>query len=74
MSCHKAFPQNEAGRASASAANKKMRAAFSLIELLISLAVLSVLVVLAASLIGAIQDTEGMGLKDGPAESQSEKF
>ena len=56
MSCHKAFPQNEAGRASASAANKKMRAAFSLIELLISLAVLSVLVVLAASLIGAIQD------------------
>ena len=49
MSCHKAFPQNEAGRASASAA-------FSLIELLISLAVLSVLVVLAASLIGAIQD------------------
>jgi uncharacterized protein (TIGR02599 family) len=56
MSCHKAFPQNEAGRASPSAANKKMRAAFSLIELLISLAVLSVLVVLAASLIGAIQD------------------
>ena len=74
MSCHKAFPQNEAGRASPSATNKKMRAAFSLIELLISLAVLSVLVVLAASLIGAIQDTEGMGLKDGPAESQSEKF
>jgi len=56
MSCNKAFPQNEAGRASQSAANKKMRAAFSLIELLISLAVLSVLVVLAASLIGAIQD------------------
>jgi uncharacterized protein (TIGR02599 family) len=56
MSCHKAFAQNKAGRASPSAANKKMRAAFSLIELLISLAVLSVLVVLAASLIGAIQD------------------
>ena len=49
MSYHKAFPKNQAGRASASAA-------FSLIELLISLAVLSVLVVLAASLIGAIQD------------------
>lgn len=49
MSCHKAFPKNQAGRASA-------HAAFSLIELLISLAVLSVLVVLAASLIGAIQD------------------
>jgi len=49
MSCHKAFPQSEAGRAS-------VRTAFSLIELLISLAVLSVLVVLAASLIGAIQD------------------
>ena len=56
MSCHKAFPQNEAGRASPNATNKKMRDAFSLIELLISLAVLSVLVVLAASLIGAIQD------------------
>ena len=49
MSCHKTFQQGESGRASPSAA-------FSLIELLISLAVLSVLVVLAASLIGAIQD------------------
>ena len=49
MSCHKAFQHGESGRASPSAA-------FSLIELLISLAVLSVLVVLAASLIGAIQD------------------
>lgn len=56
MSYHKAFPKNQAGRASPSAAIKKKRAAFSLIELLISLAVLSVLVVLAASLIGAIQD------------------
>jgi len=56
MSCHKAFPKNQAGRASPSAAIKKKRAAFSLIELLISLAVLSVLVVLAASLIGTIQD------------------
>lgn len=49
MSCHKTLQQGESGRASPSAA-------FSLIELLISLAVLSVLVVLAASLIGAIQD------------------
>jgi uncharacterized protein (TIGR02599 family) len=49
MSSHKTFQQGESGRASPSAA-------FSLIELLISLAVLSVLVVLAASLIGAIQD------------------
>jgi uncharacterized protein (TIGR02599 family) len=49
MSSHKRFQQGESGRASPSAA-------FSLIELLISLAVLSVLVVLAASLIGAIQD------------------
>ena len=49
MSSHKTFQQEESGRASQSAA-------FSLIELLISLAVLSVLVVLAASLIGAIQD------------------
>jgi uncharacterized protein (TIGR02599 family) len=56
MCCHKTFPRSESGRASASAANKKKRAAFSLIELLISLAVLSVLVVLAASLIGSIQD------------------
>lgn len=56
MSCHKAFLQIEAGRASADDTNKKRRAAFSLIELLISLTVLSVLVVLAASLIGSIQD------------------
>jgi uncharacterized protein (TIGR02599 family) len=49
MSSHKTFQHGESGRASPSAA-------FSLIELLISLAVLSVLVVLAASLIGAIQD------------------
>ena len=56
MSSHKTFQQGESGRASPSAAIKKKRAAFSLIELLISLAVLSVLVVLAASLIGAIQD------------------
>ena len=56
MSCHKAFPQIQADGASADDANKKRRAAFSLIELLISLAVLSVLVVLAASLIGSIQD------------------
>ena len=56
MFCHKTVQQGEAGRALPGTANKKMRAAFSLIELLISLAVLSVLVVLAASLIGAIQD------------------
>ena len=56
MFCHKTNQQGEAGRALPGAAKKDKSAAFSLIELLISLAVLSVLVVLAASLIGAIQD------------------